>query len=65
MSHPLVIAMPVEHQPTYYLTEEAAELRIAKLINRIAREGLRPGEAVPAYITVMADFRRGELRAAA
>lgn len=57
--------MPAEHQSTYYLTEEAAERRLAKLVDRIAREGLRPGESVPVRIEVMADFRRGELRAAA
>jgi hypothetical protein len=61
----LVIAMPVEHQPSFYLTEEAAQKRIEKLIDRIARDGLRPGESVPARIMVMADFRRGELRVAA
>lgn len=57
--------MPAEHHPTYYLTEDAAQRRIAKLIDRIAREGLRPGESVPVYLMVMADFRRGEIRSAA
>ena len=57
--------MPVEHAPSYYLTDEAAELRISKLIERIAKDGLRPGESVPTRILVAADFRRGELRAAA
>lgn len=54
-----------KHHPSYYLTDEAAERRIEKLIDRIARDGLRPGESVPARIMVMADFRRGELAAAA
>lgn len=31
--------MPVEQQPTYYLTEEAAQKRIARLVERIAKEG--------------------------
>lgn len=39
VSQPLVIAMPVEHQPTYYLTEEAAQKRIAHLVERIAKDG--------------------------
>jgi hypothetical protein len=59
-----VIVMQAE-RCSYYLTDEAAERRLAKLVDRIAREGLRPGESVPDHITVMADFRRGELRAAA
>lgn len=54
-----------EHAPSYYLTDEAAELRISKLIERIAKDGLRPGESVPARILVAADFRRGELKVAA
>jgi len=57
--------MPVEYAPSYYLTNEAAELRISKLIERIAKDGLKSGESVPARILVAADFRRGELRVAA
>lgn len=56
--------MPVEHAPSYYLTDEAAQQRISKLIERIAKEGLRKGESVPARIMIAASFRRGELRAA-
>ena len=41
---------PVTHTPSYYLTEEAAAQRMAKLVQRIATEGLRPGECVPASI---------------
>jgi len=36
--------------PSFYLTEEAEALRLSKLVERIAKEGLRPGEAVPARI---------------
>lgn len=54
-----------EQAPSYYLTDEAAELRISKLIDRLAKEGARPGESFPASILVAADFRRGELRVAA
>lgn len=57
--------MPIEHQPSYYLSDEAADLRIAKLVERIAIEGLKPGESVPAHIKAMADFRRGQQRRAA
>lgn len=54
--------MPVEHQPTYYLSDEASELRIAALVRRIATEGLRPGESVPARILAMAEsVRAGEV----
>jgi hypothetical protein len=54
-----------KHQPSYYLTEEAEERRLVRLIDRIAREGLKPGESVPARIMVLADMRRGEMRAVA
>ena len=53
-----------EYHPTYYLSDEAAQKRMTKLIARIAQEGLRPGESVPMYVMVAADFRRGELAAA-
>lgn len=54
-----------EYHPTYYLSDEAARERIEKLIERIAREGLRAGESVPTHIVVAADFRRGEVVVAA
>lgn len=60
-----VTAMRAEHVPSYYLSDEANERRLAKLVERIATDGLRSGESVPARIMVMADWRRGELRAAA
>lgn len=49
--------MPAEH-PTYYLTAEAAALRIEKLVARIARDGLQPNEWVPQDILDRADAMR-------
>jgi hypothetical protein len=63
--HKVVSGIPIRHQPTYYLTEEACQRRISALIDRIARDGLKPGEAVPNAILAAADIRRGELRGAA
>lgn len=54
-----------ERSISYYLTDEAAERRIAALVQRIATEGLKPGESVPARILVAADFLRGQMQVAA
>lgn len=46
--------IPAGHAPSYYLTDEAASARMAKLIQRIAKEGLKAGESVPAHIMAAA-----------
>lgn len=46
--------IPATHTPSYYLTDEAAAQRMAKLVQRIAKEGLKPGESVPASILALA-----------
>ena len=48
-------AMRPEHQPSYYLSDEAAELRLHALVQRVAVAGLRPGESVPARIMGMVE----------
>lgn len=52
-----VATMSVEHQPTYYLTEEAAQKRIARLVERIAKEGRTSADyrRVPPSIRKMVD----------
>lgn len=40
---------------SYYLSDEAAAKRMAKLVQRIVEEGLRPGESVPVHILADAD----------
>lgn len=42
--------IPADHAPSYYLTDEASAARMAKLIQRIAKEGLRAGESVPEHV---------------
>jgi hypothetical protein len=54
-----------ERSVSYYLTAEASQLRLNALVKRIATEGLKPGESVPARILVLADALRGEMRTAA
>lgn len=49
---------PRQYHPTYYLTDEAAAVREERLVERIAREGLKPGEAVPASIAAKAEAMR-------
>lgn len=52
-----VIAMPVEHHPSFYLTEEAAQKRIARLVERIAKDGRSSADyrRVPPSIRKMVD----------
>lgn len=54
--------MRPEHQPSYYLSDEAAERRLHALVQRIAVAGLRPCESVPERIMGMVErVRDGRL----
>jgi len=50
--------MRPEHQPSYYLSDDAAERRLHALVSRIAVVGLRPGESVPDRIMGMVERAR-------
>jgi hypothetical protein len=51
------MTMPAKHQPTFYLTEEAAQKRITRLVERIAKEGRASADyrRVPPSIRKMVD----------